>query len=179
MNFFVIFSSLALGTIFVENLMRKINKSNYTLKVTMSYSIVCFTIYQISNAYTCWCTTPDNEVSSLIKPISAACSYNTLLIINLGSSFLLGFVGSTLLWAAHFIYINKLSKYSDDSGSYFNFFFSRMQYTRLIGNLLNFIFYWIYFIVMKSLATLQGTLVEFTTVAMGNSSGSNSIPWMD
>ena len=67
MNFFVIFSSLALGTIFVENLMRKINKSNYTLKITMSYSIICFTIYQITNAYTCWCTKPSKKLEPRLR----------------------------------------------------------------------------------------------------------------
>lgn len=144
MNYFVLYLSFFLSSLIVDTLIKRFNKDNHSLKISMSISVLFYTLYQIGSAYTCWCTTPSEDPSKA-EPLSLTCSHGFLLFVNIFCSFVIGFFGATMLWGVQFLYINKLAKFTSNSGLYFNIFYKKLQFNRLLGSIINFCFYLFYY----------------------------------
>lgn len=126
-NYFVTYISFFFSTLVCDNLMQKFNKSSLNLKKTMGCSALFYTFYKLINAFSCYCTTPTLEENYLPSYI---CRNESLLVLNVLGSFVMGFFGATLIWAAQYLYVNLLAKGEiNNSGVFFAYFFGKLQYT--------------------------------------------------
>ena len=94
--FFALHFGFFLSSMIVDNLIKRFNRNNHTMKTCMSLSVLFYTLYQLASAYTCWCTTP-SDTPSTVQSGNLACSYGFLVGLNILCSFILGFFGSTML----------------------------------------------------------------------------------
>lgn len=61
MNYFVMYLSFFVSSLFVDKLIKIFDKDNKSHKTTLSISMLFYCLYQLGSAYTCWCTTPSKD----------------------------------------------------------------------------------------------------------------------
>lgn len=92
------------------------------------------------------------------------CSSASLIILNVGSHFIFGFMGSTLMNISQFEFVQKLASDSDEKKSFFATFYSFRQFAVLIANIANLLLYRYH---IHSLYSFIGYLVIFTASTVG------------
>lgn len=128
-NGFFVYSGFFTGMFIVPKMLAFFSENKYAMAVGCAF----YAPFILGGLLISLCHTNDKS--------QGFCSAAILRLLNYAFSFMLGFCGGPILWAAHYKFLTGAAN-KNEKQEFFSLFFSFFAFNNIFGNGFNFVFFW-------------------------------------